>query len=73
VQTWLFDGWPDVETVEPVELREADGVTTMTQTTRFRDKASRAHMTKFDGIEANFDHIEEFLQSLLEAEGAVTA
>jgi hypothetical protein len=30
-------------------------------------------MTKFDGIEANFDHIEEFLQSLLEAEGAVTA
>lgn len=73
VQTWLFDGWPGVETIETVELREADGVTTMTQTTTFRDKTGRAHMTKFDGIEAYFDHIEELLQSMLEAEGAVTA
>lgn len=73
VQTWLFDGWPNAETVETVELREANGITTMTQTTRFRDKADRAHMTRFDGIEANFDHIEELLQSLLEAEGAIIA
>jgi uncharacterized protein YndB with AHSA1/START domain len=31
VETWLFDGWPGVEAVETVELREADGVTRLTQ------------------------------------------
>ena len=70
VQTWLFDGWPDAEAVETVELREADGVTTMTHTTRFRDRAGRDRMTRFDGIEANFDHVEDLLRSLRE-EGAV--
>lgn len=72
VQTWRFDGWPGTECVETVELREADGVTTLTQTTRFRDKAGRARMTKFDGIEANFDHIEAHLRSLLEAARSLT-
>ncbi|HET7629550.1 MAG TPA: SRPBCC domain-containing protein, partial [Bacillales bacterium] len=29
-QTWVFDGWPDVEAVESIDLHETDGVTTMT-------------------------------------------
>ena len=30
VATWLFEGWPDAEAVETVELHETDGVTTLT-------------------------------------------
>ena len=39
VETWQFDGWPGVEAVETVELREADGVTKLTHTLAFRDQA----------------------------------
>jgi uncharacterized protein YndB with AHSA1/START domain len=66
VQTWHFDGWPDAEAVESMDLREADGVTTLTYSLAFRDKAGRDHMTKFDGLEANFDNIDEYVRSLLE-------
>jgi uncharacterized protein YndB with AHSA1/START domain len=65
VQTWKFDGWPDVDAVESMELSEADGVTTLTYTLRFHDQAGRDHMTKFDGHEAQFDNIEDYLRSLL--------
>jgi hypothetical protein len=34
----------------------------------FRDKAGRAHMTNFDGIEANLDNVEDCLTSLLDSE-----
>ena len=30
VETWLFEGWPDAEAVETVELHETDGVTKLT-------------------------------------------
>jgi uncharacterized protein YndB with AHSA1/START domain len=66
VQTWLFEGWPDADAVESMELREADGVTTMTWRLRFEDTAGRANMTKFDGIEANLDQVEDLLWSLLD-------
>jgi uncharacterized protein YndB with AHSA1/START domain len=65
VQTWLFDGWPDAEAVETVELHEADGVTTLTHRLAFRDQAGRDHMTKYDGLAANFDNVEDLLTSLL--------
>ena len=68
VATWLFEGWPDAEAVETVELRETDGVTTVTMTMAFRDKAGRAHMTKTDGQEDSFDKMEDYLRSLLEKE-----
>jgi uncharacterized protein YndB with AHSA1/START domain len=71
VETWLFEGWPDAEAVETMDLRETDGVTRLTHTLAFRDKAGRDHMTKFDGIEANFDNVEDYLRSLLAPEGAV--
>ena len=45
VETWLYDGWPGVEAVETMDLREADGVTKLTHTLAFRDQAGRDHMT----------------------------
>ena len=72
VETWLFDGWPDAEAVESMDLQEANGVTTLTWKLAFRDKAGRDHMTKFDGIEANLDNVEDLLRSLLDPEGPVS-
>ena len=69
VQTWLFDGWPDAEAVESMDLRETSGVTTMTYRLAFRDQAGRDHMKKFDGLEANFDHVEYLLRALVDPEG----
>jgi uncharacterized protein YndB with AHSA1/START domain len=65
VQTWLFDGWPDAEAVESMELREADGATTLTWKLAFRDRAGRDHMTTFDGVEASFDNVEDYLRQLV--------
>jgi uncharacterized protein YndB with AHSA1/START domain len=72
VQTWLFDGWPDAEAVESMDLHETDGVTKLTNRLAFRDKAGRDHMTKFDGLEANFDNVEDYLRSLLDPKGKVS-
>ncbi len=72
VETWLFDGWPDAEAVESMDLREANGVTTLTWKLAFRDQAGRDHMTKFDGIEANLDNVEDLLRSLLDPKGPVS-
>jgi uncharacterized protein YndB with AHSA1/START domain len=66
VQTWRFEGWPGVEAVESMDLSESDGVTTMTYTLTFRDRAGRDHMTRYDGLEANFEHVDEYLRSLLD-------
>ena len=65
VDTWLYDGWPDAQAIETVDLHEADGVTTVKWRLTFSDTAGRGHMTKFDGIEANFDNVEEYLRSLI--------
>ena len=70
VQTWLFEGWPEAHAVESMELRESDGVTTMTWRLRFEDQVGRDHMTRFDGVEANLDKVEELLWSLLEVPGS---
>ena len=72
VQTWLFDGWPGAEAVETTELHEAHGVTKLTQRLAFRDQAGRDHMTKYDGMEENFDNAEDLLRSLLDPKGAVS-
>ena len=72
VETWLFDGWPGVEAVETVELREAGGVTKLTHRLAFRDQAGRDHMTKYDGLEANYDNVEDLLRSLLDPKETVS-
>jgi uncharacterized protein YndB with AHSA1/START domain len=67
VETWLYEGWPDVEAVQTMDLRETDGVTTLTYRLVFSDQAGRDHMTKYDGLESNFDNIEEYLRTLRDA------
>ncbi len=67
VSTWLFEGWPDADAVESVDLHETDGVTTMTMLLAFRDQAGRDHMTKHDGQEDSYDKLEDYLRSLLES------
>ena len=71
VETWLFEGWPDAEALESTELHETDGVTKLTQTLAFRDKAGRDHMTSTDGLQASFDNVEDYLTSLLDPRGTI--
>lgn len=70
VDTWLYDGWPDVRAVETVDLSETDGVTTVKWNLAFSDKAGRDHMSKFDGIAANFDNVEDYIATLTERQTA---
>ena len=69
VETWLFEGWPDAEAVETMELHETDGVTKLTMKLAFRDQAGRDHMTRFDGQEDSLDKMEDYLRSLLGGKG----
>ena len=48
-----------------MDLHEADGMTTLTYSLAFRDKAGRDHMTKYDGLLANFDNVEDCLARCL--------
>lgn len=70
VGTWVFDGWPGVEAIESVDLEEADGVTKMTWTLAFSNEADRARWGGTEGLEANFDNLEDVLRSLLDHEAA---
>jgi uncharacterized protein YndB with AHSA1/START domain len=72
VATWLFEGWPDAHAVETTELRETDGVTTLTTKLAFRDQAGRDHMTRFDGQEDGYNKMEDYLRSLLDQEETVS-
>ena len=72
VDTWLFEGWPDAWADETVELREADGVTTLTMSLAFRDQAGRDHMTRSDGQEDSYDKMEDYLRSLLDQKAAAS-
>jgi uncharacterized protein YndB with AHSA1/START domain len=69
VATWLFEGWPDAEAVESMDLRETHGVTTLTMRLTFRDKAGRDHMNTSDGQQSSFDKMEDYLASLAGPQG----
>jgi uncharacterized protein YndB with AHSA1/START domain len=64
VETWLYEGWPDAEAVESIDLNEANGVTKLTHKLAFRDQAGRDHMTKFDGLVANYENVDTYLRSI---------
>jgi uncharacterized protein YndB with AHSA1/START domain len=74
VETWVFEGRPQLDTVETVELHEADGVTKMTVRTTYRDKVSRDEGIQggFDGVGDSFDQMEDVLRSLLDPRGTVS-
>ncbi len=73
VATWLYDGWPDAEAVESIELHETQGVTTLTYRLAFRDQVGRAPLPKIaNGIVANFDKVEDLLSSRRDPPGTVS-
>jgi uncharacterized protein YndB with AHSA1/START domain len=67
VETWVFEGRPDEEAIETVELHEAHGVTKLTVRSTYSDKASRDIAIKggFDGVGESFDQLEDLLRSML--------
>ncbi len=67
VDTWSFEGWPDAEAIETIELHETNGVTTLTNRLAFRDQAGRDHMDKTDGFEDSYDKLETYLSSLVDS------
>ena len=73
VATWLFEGWPDADAVETVDLHETDGVTKVTMRLAFSDRAGRDHMTKHDGQEDSFDKLEDYLRSLLDLDRTISS
>lgn len=66
VDTWLFEGWPDAEAVETIELQEIQGVTTARMNLAFRDQVGRDHMTRTDGQEDSWNNMEDYLRTLQE-------
>jgi uncharacterized protein YndB with AHSA1/START domain len=72
VASWLFEGWPDAEAIETVDLHETDGVTRMTNRLVFRDKAGRDHMTKTDGYEDTSNKMADYLRSLVDPDGTAS-
>ena len=73
VATWLYDGWPEAEAIESLDLREAHGVTTLTYRLAFRDQIGRAPLPNIaKGIMANFDNVEDLLNSRLDPSGTVS-
>ena len=65
VQTWHFEGWPDAEAVESMELEETEGGTRLSYRLKFSDQTGRDRMTKYDGLQANFENMESYLRSLI--------
>ena len=79
VETWVFDGRPDVEAVETVELQQQDDVTTMTVLRAFKDQSSRDATTwtaedgvhAADGMQGSYDNLEDLLAALSRAPESV--
>jgi uncharacterized protein YndB with AHSA1/START domain len=65
VDSWLFEGWPEAEAVETVDLHETDGLTTVVMNLAFSDQAGRDHMNTTDGQESSWDKMEDYLASLV--------
>jgi quinol monooxygenase YgiN len=65
--TWLFEGWPNAEAVETMTLTEVDGITTLTDVLKFKDRASLGDHFQGDnkGMQTSFDQLEDLLAALL--------
>jgi uncharacterized protein YndB with AHSA1/START domain len=72
VETWLFDGWPDAEAIETMDLQESDGVTKLTYRLAFRDRAGRDHMAKYDGLVSSMENVADYVRSLVDPAGATS-
>lgn len=70
VATWLFEGRPEGDAVETMDLHEDNGVTTLTVKMVFRENAGRP--TRFEGMQESYDRMDKLLRSLLDREDAVS-
>jgi uncharacterized protein YndB with AHSA1/START domain len=66
VATWRFEGWPDDEAIETMTLSEVDGVTTMTDILRFKDRSHLGDHFQGDsrGMQTSFDQLEDLIATL---------
>lgn len=66
VATWLFEGWPGDDAIETTTLTEEDGVTTLIDVLRFKDRASLGDHFQGDlqGMQNSYDQLEDFLVTL---------
>jgi uncharacterized protein YndB with AHSA1/START domain len=66
VATWLFEGWPNDEAVETMTLEEVDGVTTLTDVLKFKDRTSLGDhfQGNNEGMQTSFDQLEDLLAEL---------
>jgi len=64
VETWVFEGRPNGDAIEFVDLHEANGITTLTIRLAFSDPTGRP--TRFEGMEASIDRVDAVVTSLLE-------
>lgn len=69
VETWHFDGWPDADAVETMELHETDGVTKLSYRLAFTNQVGRDHMDRVDGLVGSFENAADYLSSLLDPTG----
>ena len=70
VETWLFEGRPNGDAVESQDLHEAHGVTTLKVKLAFNDATGRP--TRFEGMQASYDRIDDVVRSLLDPSGTVS-
>ena len=63
VATSAIEGRPGSQAVETMELRETGGITTMTIRLTFEENAGRP--TRFEGMQASFDRVEDVVRGLL--------
>ena len=72
VATWVFDGRPQDEAVQTMELHEENGVTTMTVRLTFKDRPTRDStiwtaddgVHAADGMQVSYDNLEDVLAAL---------
>jgi hypothetical protein len=61
---WIFDGWPDVEAIESIDLIRDGEATNLTYRLTFPDLVQRQHMRSGQGLIANFENVADYLTNL---------
>ena len=69
VESWHFDGWPDADAVETMELHEFDEVTKLSYRLAFTDQVGRDRMDRVDGLVSSFENAADYLSSILDPTG----
>ena len=63
-QTWIFDGWPELEAIETMTFEPVDSGTRYSWSLKFANDKDRSRFAKTDGIESNFEVMRKYLASI---------